>query len=86
MYLKLTNDDTASFYNNESMNAESKECYFKFNPCHFPRDKDVSFCFMGDITDDLRSTFDQRFGIDMDKDVSTLQFYLYQDGNIGSCS
>ena len=73
-YLKLTNDDT------ESMNAESEEFCFKFNPCHFPRDFVV-----GDITDDLGPFF-QRFGVNMDEDVSTLQFYLYQDGNIGPCS
>ena len=87
MYLNLTNDDTASFYNNESMNAESKETpiCFKFNPCYFPKDKDVSFCFVGDITDDQRSCF-QRFGVDMDEDESKLQFYLMQNGDIGPCS
>ena len=40
MYLKLTNDHTASFYNNESMNDESKVS-LKFNPCHCP-DNDVT--------------------------------------------
>ena len=82
MYLKLTNDHTASFYNNESMNDESKE--FKFNPCHYP-DAGLSFCFEADITDDLRS-FLKRFGVEMDEDVSKLQFYLRQDGDIGPCS
>ena len=84
MYLKLTNDDTASFYNNESMNDESKECCFKFNPCHCPRDF-ISFCFEGDIMDDLRC-FLQRFGVEMDADIPKLQFYLSQDGEIGPCS
>ena len=84
MYLKLTNDHTASFYNNESMNDESKECCFKFNPCHNPSDC-CSFCFEADITGDLRS-FLQRFGVEMDADVSKLQFYLYQHGEIGPCS
>ena len=84
MYLKLTNDHTASFYNNESMNDEPKECCFKFNPCHYPG-PDFSFCFETDITDDLRN-FVQRFGVEMDEDVSKLQFYLLQNGNIGPCS
>ena len=83
MYLKLTNDHTASFYNNESMNDESKEC-FKFNPYHYP-DLDITYCFETDMKDDLRSFF-KRFGVEMDADVSKLQFYLYQDGEIGQCS
>ena len=82
MYLKLTNDHTASFYNNESMNDESKE--FKFNPCHYPDDR-YSFCFEADITDDFRS-FLKRFVVEIDADISKLQFYLYQDGGIGLCS
>ena len=82
MYLKLTNDHTASFYNNESMNDESKE--FKFNPFHYPDDC-FSFCFVADISDDLRN-FLKRFGVKMDEDVSKLQFYLKQNGDIGSCS
>ena len=84
MYLKLTNDYTASFYNNESMNDESEECYFKFNPCHYPWDF-ICFYFEAVITDDLRS-FLKRFGVEMDEDVSKLQFYLYSNGNIGPCS
>ena len=89
MYLKLTNDHTASFYNNESMNDKSKECFFKFNPCHYPRD-DITYCFEAVITDDLRS-FLQRFGVDIDKidsdnskDEAKFQFYLGQSGK-GSC-
>ena len=65
MYLKLTNDHTASFYNNESMNAESKEFCFKFNPCHYPN-SDATYCFEADIKDDLRS-FLKRFGADINK-------------------
>ena len=84
MYLKLTNDHTASFYNNESMNDESKEFCFKFNPCHSPYN-DVTFCFETDITDDLRN-FLKRFGVEMNADVSKLQFYLFPSGNIGPCS
>ena len=84
MYLKLTNDHTVSFYDNESMNDESKECCFKFNPCHYPLDF-ISFCFETDITDDLRSFF-KRFGVEMDSDVSKVQFYFRQNGDIGSCS
>ena len=84
MYLKLTNDHTASFYNNESMNDESKEFCFKFNPCQYTRDY-ISFCFDTDITDDLRS-FLKRFGVEMDADVSKLQFYLFPNGEIGQCS
>ena len=83
MFLKLENDHTASFYNDESMNAESKERCFKFNPCHCPDDR-FSFCFEADITDDLRN-FLKRFGVNMDADVAKLQFYLYQDGDIGPC-
>ena len=92
MYLKLTNDHTASFYNNESMNDESKECSkkpipVKFNPGHYPDDR-VSFCLLSvsDIDDDLRKSFLERFGVEMDKNVSKLQFRLYQDGDIGPCS
>ena len=84
MYLKLTNDHTASFYNNDAMNDESKEVFFKFNPCHYP-DTGLSFCFEADITDDLRS-FLKRFGVEMDADVSKLQFYLFSNGEIGQCS
>ena len=84
MFLKLTNDHTASFYNNESMDAESKEFCFKFNPCHYPIDN-VTFCFEADIIDDLRS-FLKRFGVDIDEDVTKLQFYLLQNGQIGPCS
>ena len=83
MYLKLTNDHTASFYSNESMNAESMEVCLKFNPCHCPYA--VSFCFDTDVTDDLRS-FLKRFGIEMDAVVSKLQFYLSRNGTIGPCS
>ena len=82
MYLKLTNDHTASIYNNESMNDESKE--FKFNPCHYPFN-DVTYCFKTDVTDDLRS-FLKRFDVELDADVSKLQFYLLQNGDIGPCS
>ena len=84
MYLKLTNDNTASFYNNQSMNDESKEFCFKFNPYHYPWDV-ISFCFLTDVTDDLRS-FLKRFGVEMDADVSKLQFYVFSSGNIGPCS
>ena len=86
MYLKLTNDDTASFYNNDAMNDESKEYCFKFNPCsiHFLIDR-ISFCFETDLTDDLRSLL-KRFGVEMDADVSKLQFYLLPNGDIGPCS
>ena len=84
MYLKLTNDHTASFYNNESMNDESKECCFKFNPCHFPYNN-VVYGFEAEITDDFRS-FLKRFGVEMDEDVSKLQFYLSHNGDIGPCS
>ena len=100
MYLKLTNDHTASFYNNELINAEPKECCFKFNPCHYPG-PDFSFCFEADITDDLRS-FLKRFGVDIDEtdsdnsddsedesiyaDEAKLKFYLYNNGDIGPCS
>ena len=85
MFLKLTNDSTASFYNNESIDAESKlsDC-FKFNPCHCP-DDGVTFCFQTDITDDLRN-FLKRFGVQMDEDVAKLQFYLLSNGVIGPCS
>ena len=83
MFLKLKND-TASFYNNESMDAESKEFCFKFNPCHCPVDL-VTFCFEADITDDLRN-FLKQFGVDMDEDVAKLQFCLLQNGQIGPCS
>ena len=84
MYLKLTNDHNASFFNNESMNDESKEVSFKFNPYHYPNPV-LSFCFEADITDDLRS-FLKRFGVEMDEDVPKLQFYLFPNGNIGPCS
>ena len=84
MYLKLTNDHTASFYNNESMNDESKEFCFKFNPCHYPY-AGLSFCFEADVKDDLRSKL-KVFGVEMDADVSKLQFYLKQNGEIGPCS
>ena len=101
MFLKLTNDDTASFYDNESMNAESKEPCFKFNPCHYPF-YFVTFCFEANITNDLRSKL-KEFGVKMDvtdskddfEDYSEdfdyakeaqLKFYLYQNGEIGSCS
>ena len=84
MFLKLKNDHTASFYNNESMNAESKKFCFKFNPCHYP-DNNVTFCFEADITDDLRN-FLKQFGVEMDEDVAKLQFYLKQNGEIGPCS
>ena len=84
MYLELTNDATASFYNNESMNAESKECSFKFNPCRYPNHF-IILCFQADITDDLRN-FLKQVGVDMDEDVVKLQFYLSQNGKIGSCS
>ena len=85
MYLKLTNNHTASFYNNESMNDESKEVSFKFNPCHYPDTFYKSFWFEAYIADDLRS-FLKRFGVEMDADVSKLQFYLYRNGDIGPCS
>ena len=84
MFLKLTNDHTASFFNNESMNAESKEFCFKFNPCHY-LDGNITFCFEADITVDLRSDF-KRFGVQMDENVAKLQFYLRQNGDIGLCS
>ena len=84
MFLKLTNDDTASFYDNESMNAESKEPCFKFNPCHCSI-PNITYCFEADITDDLLS-FLKRFGVEIDQNVAKLQFYLYQDGDIGLCS
>ena len=96
MYLKLTKDHTATFFNNDAMNDESKEVSFKFNPCQSkkvsfkfnPRhclDTGLSFCFEADITDDLRS-FLKRFGVEMDADVSKLQFYLFPNGDIGPCS
>ena len=87
MYLKLTNDHTATFYNNDAMNDESKEVSFKFNPCHYP-DPDFSFCFEADITDDLRNFLKQfcvlytNFNFELQK----LQFYLFSNGNIGPCS
>ena len=84
MYLKLTNDDTASFYNNESMNVESEEICFKFNPYHYPRDL-ISFCFELDVTDNLLSYLKWK-GVEMHADVSKLQFYLKQNGEIGPCS
>ena len=101
MYLKLTNDHTASFYDNESMNAESMKIRFKFNPCHYPF-YFVTFCFEANITNDLRSKL-KGFGVKMDvtdskddtKDYSEdfeyaneakLEFHLYQNGEIGSCS
>ena len=88
MYLKLKSDHTASFQNNESTDRESKE--FKFRPCHCP-DDDITFCFEAkwlDITDDLRPFFKQ-FGDSEDSEYANeakLQFYLYQNGEIGSCS
>ena len=81
MYLKLTNDYTASFYNNESINAETRKFHFKFNPCHYPNDV-VTYCFEADITDDLRP-FLHRFNVDIDEDESKRQFYLFQNGCIG---
>ena len=85
MYLKLTNNHTASFYDNESMNDKSKECFFKFNPCHYPTDV-ITYCFKLDVTDDLRS-FLKRFDVELDADVSKLQFLnFYQNGDIGPCS
>ena len=82
MFLKLTYDQTAIFYNSESMNVESKKC-FKFNPCHHPWNF-VTFCCEADITDDLRN-FLERFGVDIDQDVAKLQFCLLQNGQIGPC-
>ena len=95
MYLKLKNDHTASLQNNELTDRESKE--FKFNPCHSPDDF-IIFCFEAVITDDLR-LFLKRFCVEMNdtdsKDDSEdseyandakLKFYLYPDGEIGSCS
>ena len=91
MYLKLTNDHTASFYDNESMDAESKEFCFKINPCRALSDS-ITYCFVGDITANLRS-FLKRFGVDIDKidsdnskDEAKFRFYLFQNGNIGPCS
>ena len=97
MYLKLTNDHTASFYDNESM-----EVCFNFNPCHCLL-LDITYCFETDITDDLRSflkrfgvdidkidsnCFDEAkpFGVEMDEDVATLKFFLLPNGDIGPCS
>ena len=89
MFLKLKNDHTASFHYNESMDAESKEFCFKFNPCHYSGDPfglhQIVFCFETDKTDDLRS-FLKQFGVEMDEDEAKLQFYLYQNGEIGPCS
>ena len=85
MYLKLKSDHTASFQNNESTDRESKE--FKFNPCHCP-DDDITFCFEAVITDDLRPFFKQ-FDDSEDSEYANeakLQFYLYQNGEIGPCS
>ena len=94
MYLMLTNDHTASFYDNESMDAESKEFCFKINPCRSLSDS-ITYCFVGDITANLRS-FLKRFGVDIYKidsdnsddseDEAYFQFYLRQNGNIGPCS
>ena len=83
MYLKLTNDHTASFFNNDAMNDESKEVSFKFNPCYHPKEFLVGF--EADIKDDLRSCF-KRFGVEMDEDVPKLKLYLFSNGNIGPCS
>ena len=97
MYLKLTNDHTASFYNTELMDLESTKFFFKFNPCHC-LNNGITYCFEADIKDDLRS-FLKRFGVDLDKidsdnsedesiyaDKAKLQFFSYQDGDIGPCS
>ena len=83
MYLRLTNDNTASFYNNESTDRESMKV-FRFNVCHYP-DTSIPFCFEAVITDDLRSFF-KRLGIEMDEDQAKLQFYLHKNGDIGPCS
>ena len=83
MYLKLENDETASFYKND---PESMEVRFKFNICHYPSPR-VTLYFETYITDDLRS-FLQRVDLRFDSDDSEtkLKFYLYQDGHIGPCS
>ena len=90
MFLKLKNDHFVqgffhgSFQNIESTDRESMEIHFKFNPCHY-LDDDITFCFEANITDDLRLKL-KGFGVDIGNDVAQLQFYLYQNGEIGSCS
>ena len=92
MYLKLENDDTASFYNYESNNLESTKVCFKFNPCHTigqrmekQRNCPIIFCFSADITENLRS-FLKQFGVDMDENEVKIQFCLSQNGKIGPCT
>ena len=84
MYLKLTSDHTATFYNNESLNAESKNLEFCFNPCHNPAGF-TTFCFEADITANLR-TFLKGLGVEMNADISKILFCLYPNGDIGPCS
>ena len=87
-----------SFENIESTDLESMEVRFKFNPCHYP-DDDITFCFEANITDNILKRFgvemDETDSKDDFKDDSEdseyaneakLQFYLYENGKIGSCS
>ena len=88
MYLKLKDDNTAIFYtayNHKSMDNELIR--FEINFRHCPNDK-ITHCFEADITNDLKTRqFMDKLDVDEDEYSSTkVQFKLYLNGDIGSCS
>ena len=79
MFMKLTHDNAACFYNDHDL--VKMVFSFKFKPYCFPS-TDETLCFEADITENLRAAF-QQYGMNIDEYESKLYCALMADGTLG---